>query len=391
MSSRATDPLLIPLLSLGNFVIGVAGFAIVGILEPLGQDMGRSAASAGQLLTVYALAYAVLSPVMVALTGQVGRRRVLAAAVVLVSLAALISAIAPSFTVLNIGRIVAAAGAGIYTPIAAAVAAALYPEEQRAKVLAAVFFGLTISQVIGVPAGSWLAYSFGWRWAFWMIFAMSLPLIWMIWRRVPAGLRFQPVSMSDLGQVLQQGRMMLAVMFTASFLGAIYVLYTYIAPLLSEMMGLGRDGIALVLLVFGLGAVGGNIMGGILADRLGWRITLIFLCVCQMLIMPVYSLLPFAMPYLLGLSFLWSLFGWAFMAGQQSRLISVAGAQAPVVLALNAAAIYIGAAIGSAIGGVVIAVFGISAIGLAAGLASTIALIHLTLSTRFSPRSPAGT
>ena len=391
MSSRATDPLLIPLLSLGNFVIGVAGFAIVGILEPLGQDMGRSAASAGQLLTVYALAYAVLSPVMVALTGQVGRRRVLAAAVVLVSLAALISAIAPSFTVLNIGRIVAAAGAGIYTPIAAAVAAALYPEEQRAKVLAAVFFGLTISQVIGVPAGSWLAYSFGWRWAFWMIFAMGLPLIWMIWRRVPAGLRFQPVSMSDLGQVLQQGRMMLAVMFTASFLGAIYVLYTYIAPLLSEMMGLGRDGIALVLLVFGLGAVGGNIMGGILADRLGWRITLIFLCVCQMLIMPVYSLLPFAMPYLLGLSFLWSLFGWAFMAGQQSRLISVAGAQAPVVLALNAAAIYIGAAIGSAIGGVVIAVFGISAIGLAAGLASTIALIHLTLSTRFSPRSPAGT
>ena len=391
MSSRASDPLLIPLLSLGNFVIGVAGFAIVGILEPLGQDMGRSAASAGQLLTVYALAYAVLSPVMVALTGQVGRRRVLAAAVVLVSLAALISAIAPSFTVLNIGRIVAAAGAGIYTPIAAAVAAALYPEEQRAKVLAAVFFGLTISQVIGVPAGSWLAYSFGWRWAFWMIFAMGLPLIWMIWRRVPAGLRFQPVSMSDLGQVLQQGRMMLAVMFTASFLGAIYVLYTYIAPLLSEMMGLGRDGIALVLLVFGLGAVGGNIMGGILADRLGWRITLIFLCVCQMLIMPVYSLLPFAMPYLLGLSFLWSLFGWAFMAGQQSRLISVAGAQAPVVLALNAAAIYIGAAIGSAIGGVVIAVFGISAIGLAAGLASTIALIHLTLSTRFSPRPPAGT
>ena len=132
-------------------------------------------------------------------------------------------------------------------------------------------------------------------------------------------------------------------------------------------------------------------MGGILADRLGWRITLIFLCICQMLIMPVYSLLPFAMPYLLGLSFLWSLFGWAFMAGQQSRLISVAGAQAPVVLALNAAAIYIGAAIGSAIGGVVIAVFGISAIGLAAGLASTIALIHLTLSTRFSPRPPAGT
>ena len=172
MQPPRPDPLLIPLMSMGNFVIGVAGFSIIGILEPLGADMNRSAASAGQLMTVYALAYAVLSPLMVALSGQIGRRRVLAASMVLVTAAAVISALASTFAMLNMGRIIAAAGAGIFTPVAAAVAATLYPAEQRAKVLASVFFGLTLSQVLGVPVGSWIAYAFGWRWTFWLVVLM---------------------------------------------------------------------------------------------------------------------------------------------------------------------------------------------------------------------------
>ncbi|MEM7522058.1 MAG: MFS transporter, partial [Pseudomonadota bacterium] len=93
MTVAKPDPIIIPLFSLGNFVIGLAGFAIIGILEPLGDDMQRSAASAGLLLTVYAVAYGFLSPLLVALTGSVGRRRVLAAAMVLVTLAAVLSAV----------------------------------------------------------------------------------------------------------------------------------------------------------------------------------------------------------------------------------------------------------------------------------------------------------
>jgi predicted MFS family arabinose efflux permease len=385
MQTPKPDPILIPLFSLGNFIIGMGAFVIVGVLEPLGADMERSAASAGQLLTVYAVAYAILSPLLVALTGKMGRRRVLAGAFALFTLAALISALAPNFIILGIGRVLAAAGAGLVTPIAAAVAAALYPEAQRARVLAAVFFGLTLSQVLGIPVGTWIAYSFGWRWSFWLVFALTVPVMWLIWTRVPAGLRFQPVSMTDLGRVLAQGRMMIAVLFTGSFLGAIYVLYTYIAPLLSQTMGFGRDGVTLILIAFGIGAVGGNIMGGLLADRFGWRITLTGLCLCQIILMPMFSLLPFE-PVLLGLlSFSWALFGWAFMAGQQMRLINLSGPQAPVVLALNAAAIYVGAAAGSAVGGVVIAGFGITAIGMAAGIAAAFALLHLVVSAHLSP------
>ena len=389
MHAPAPDRYLIPLLSLGNFVIGIAGFSIIGILEPLGADMNRSAASAGQLMTVYSVAYAILSPLMVALSGQIGRRRVLAASMILVTLAAILSAVAPNFTVLNVARVLAAAGAGIFTPVAAAVAATLYPEAQRAKVLASVFFGLTLSQVVGVPFGSWISYTFGWRWAFWMVVCFSLPLTLLIWRRVPAGLTFKPVRLSDLGRVLAQGRMMLATAFTASFLGAMYVVYTYVAPLLSQTMGYGRDGVSLILLVFGVGAVGGNILGGILADRFGWRITLAGLCLCQIGIMPLFSTLPVNDVALVAIAFFWSVTGWAFMAGQQTRLIGAAGPQAPVVLALNAAAIYIGAAVGTALGGLVIAGYGLTAVGMAGGIAALFALLHLLLSLRLPPPSPA--
>ncbi|APX11029.1 MFS transporter [Tateyamaria omphalii] len=377
--------LLIPILSACNFLIGVGGFVIVGLLEPLGADFGITPASAGTLMTAYALGYALLSPVLVSLTGAVGRRRVMAFGLSLFLVAALLSALAPNMVVLSIARVMAAAGAGMFTPVAAAVAAALYPVEMRARVLAAVFFGLTLAQVVGVPAGSWIAYTFGWRWAFWVVVALALPALALIWTFVPKGLSFQPVSLRDLGGVLRNGRMMLAVLFTGTFLGAIYVLYTYIAPLLSQTMGYGRDGVTLVLAIFGVGAVIGNIAGGILADRIGWARTLILLCLLQMTVMPLFSVLPQPDLVLMLIALLWATSGWAFMAGQQMRLIGLAGPQAPVVLALNAAAIYVGAAFGSAVGAWVIDSFGIIYVGLAAGIGSALALLHLTLSIKRSP------
>jgi DHA1 family inner membrane transport protein len=389
MNMTKPDRLLIPALSACNFVIGIAAFGIIGLVEPLGADMRLSTAQTGQLLTVYAVAYAILSPLLIASTGQIGRRRIMALGFVFVALAAAISALSPTLLGLNIARVLAAAGAGIFTPLAAAVAAGLTPEENRAKVLAAVFFGLTISQVAGVPATSWIAYTFGWRWAFWLILGLAVPCIWLIWTRVPAGLKFQPVTLGDLRNVMGEGRLMLAIGFTGSFIGAQYVLFTYIAPLLSATMGFGRDGIALTLMVAGLGAVAGNIMGGYLSDRFGWRITLTGLCLFQIAVMPLFSLLPVNVPVLLFMVALWAMGGWSFMSAQQVRLFALAGHRAPVVLALNAAAIYVGAAIGSTVGGVMITQYGLLSLGMTAGAAAAMALVHLTLSARLSPLSEA--
>jgi len=336
-------------------------------------------------MTSYALAYAVLSPLLVSATGAIGRRRILAIGLSLFAAASLLSAIAPDRATLFAARIIAAAGAGMFTPVAAAVGAGLSSPDRRARALAAVFFGLTLAQVIGVPAGSFIAYTFGWRMAFGVVVLLALPCIWAIWVRVPAGLSFQPVSLGDLKTTLSHGPIMLAVLFTTTFLAAIYVVFTYLAPLLTETMDYARNGITTALIVAGLGAVAGNILGGMVADRIGPFRTLLTLSILQVVTLPFFSSLPWGTSALFALIFCWSTFGWSFMAAQQVRLITMAPSSASVVLALNAAAIYVGAALGSAIGGAVLSRYDLNALGIAGGLTALLAVAHIWLSNRLSP------
>jgi predicted MFS family arabinose efflux permease len=182
--------------------------------------------------------------------------------------------------------------------------------------------------------------------------------------------------------LIKDGVIMGAVLFTASFLGAIYVLFTYLAPLMAETMGFGRDGITLVLLAFGAGAVVGNLIGGWLTDRLGSVKSLVILCLAQIVLMPMFSGLPVAPWFVFLLVFVWSIMGWSFVAPQQVRLLGLAPQLASVVLALNAAAIYVGTALGSGIGGLVQNLGDITWLGVAAGIVAFGALVHLLASHR---------
>ena len=383
--STKVDPLLIPVLSASNFVIGMGAFIVIGLLNPIAEDLALTTAAAGWIMTVYALAYAVLSPLLISVTGRVGRRRVLATGLGLFAFANGLASIAPDDVTLNIARVLAAAGAGMFTPVSSAVAAGLSKPERQARALAAVFFGLTLAQVVGVPAGSFVAYTFGWRTAFMVVAALAAPCLWLVWTRVPAGLSFQSVALADLARILSNGPVMLAVLFTTTFIAAVYIPYTYMAPLLSTQMGFERNGITLALLAFGFGAVAGNMVSGITADRIGPFKTLLGLAVAQVALMPVFSVLPLPEVLVLAMIFIWSVCGWSIMAAQQSRLITLAPQAASVVLSLNAAAIYIGAAIGSAIGGVVINGYGLTALGIAGSMAALLAIVHIVLSNWISP------
>ncbi|MEJ6391414.1 MFS transporter [Gymnodinialimonas ulvae] len=381
-----TPRLLIPTLSAVNFIVGMGAFLTVGLIEPIADDFAVTDAQSGALLTTYAILYAVLSPLLVSLTGRIGRRRVLAAGLAILGLAALISALAPTLLTLHISRGLAAMGAGVITPVTAAVAAQLTAPERRARTLAAVFAGLTIAQAIGIPIGGWVAYTFGWRYAFAIVALLSIPALIVLWRIVPAGLSFAPVSLRDLGHTLRDGPLMAAVLFTATFLCAIFVLYTYFAPLLAADMGFARDGITLAFFVFGLGAIVGNYIGGWISDRIGASRTLLILTLLQIAVLPLYSYLPLPNTILMLYTFVWSLIGWSFGAAQQVRLVALDPARAPVLLSLNAACIYIGAAAGSAIGGAVIERASVSSLGLAATLVMLAALAHLLASNRATSR-----
>jgi len=383
-AAARTPAHLIAVLSAANFAIGLGAFVVIGVLNPIAESYGISAASAGRVMTVYAIAYALGSPLLVALSGAISRRDVLLAGLALFAAGSLASALAPTVLWLDAARVVAAFGAGLVTPVGASIAIAASAPGEQGRALARVFLGLTLAQVLGVPAGSWIGYTFGWPVAFHIVVALTLATLAGVFLVVPRTLAFQVNGLGTLGAALADWRSLLSVLFTASFIAAIYVFYTYLAPLLAETMDYGRDGVSLVLFTFGVGAVFGNMLGGRLTDRFGPYRTLVFACAATIVSLPSFSLLPFPDWALIGLTFVWSLCGWSFMVAQQTRLVAQTPARQSVVLALNAASIYLGAALGSAIGAGLIGLAGLSVLGVGGGLVAVFALVHLTVSERLN-------
>ncbi len=203
---------------------------------------------------------------------------------------------------------------------------------------------------------------------------------------VPRNLPFQATRLASLGATLVDWRTMVAIAFTLTYLGAIYMVYTYLAPLLAQTMGYGRNGISATFLIYGFGAVAGNLLAGRVADRIGPGPTLLALALAQVALLPLFSTLPLPPALLFALILVWATFGWAFMAPQQSRLTQIAPDRQAVVLALNAAAIYLGAALGSALGGAVAGGFGVRALGVAGGVAALVGLANILAARGLRPR-----
>ena len=372
-----STPRLLWLLALANFVIGMGAFVVVGVLSPVAQAFGVDRAHAGALMGVYAATYAVASPLLVAATGRLDRRWLLCIGLVLFALGALAAALAPSFELLLAARALMALGGGIVTPVAASVGVVLAGPGQQGRALSIVFGGLTLAQVLGVPAGAWLGYAFGWPAAFGVVAVLSLLGLAAIALALPVGIAVPVASLASLGAVLRSGRLMLAVAFTSLFMGALYVCYTFLAPLLETLYGLGRDGVTGMLLLFGLGAVIGNAMGGRLTDHIGAQRTLVLLCLAQAVLMPALTLPTWPLAALGALILVWSVFGWSFMVPQQARLAALDPARLPVLFALNASAIYVGATLGSGVGGAVLKGFGLHALGLFGAALALVGLASL--------------
>jgi DHA1 family inner membrane transport protein len=371
---------MIATLAAGNFAIGMGAFVVIGVLSPLAADLGLSKTGAGLIMTIYAVAYAVLSPLLVAASGRLGRRTVLAVGLAVFALASLLAVVAWNGPALYAARILAAVGGGLFTPVAASVAFSASAPEARGRALARVFLGMTLSQALGIPLGSFVGYTFGWRAAFAIVLVLSVATLVLVLRTVPRRVAFQPNSLSTLVEALADWRSLVSILVTATIISAPYFVYTFITPLLEARMGFGRDGVTLVLLAYGAGAVAGSWAAGIWTDRFGPLGTIYGVLAVQVVLMPVFSFLPVPLPVLLLVTFLWAMFGWSFLVPQQTRLMRQAPQRQAVVLSLNAACIYIGASLGSAVGGVVAENFGLDWLGITGMLAVLLATVHLFIS-----------
>jgi predicted MFS family arabinose efflux permease len=393
VTGRSGEGMVLAFLAFGNFIVGMGAFVLVGIISPIADGLGIAKADAGIVLTTYALAYAVLSPITGAITGTLPRRAVLVMALAIFALGTVASALSTDLFMLAASRVLVALGGSMYGPIAAGIAVAISTPERRGKALATVFIGGTIAQVVGMPFGAWVSYHYGWAATFWVVAALAAAGAGVMFLAVPRDVRFQAAGLGTIFAALGDRRTMFATAFTATMITALYMVFTFFGPLIEASAGPNPEIRTGFLVLNGIGAVIGNLVGGFLADRIGsWR-TLIFICIAQIAIMPLFSIIPMTFLELAIVIATWSAFSFAFMAPQQARVAQFAPQAIGIVLSINAAMIYIGITIGSAVGSRILGWYGLEALGIAGGLVAVLALVHLIASGQPRPLSsnpPAG-
>ncbi len=374
-------------LALGTFAIGTGSFVFAGLLEGVARDLSVSVGAAGHLVTVFAVTYAVSSPVLVTLAGGVAPRLILMAAMAVFALANAAAVVAPTFGLLLLCRMLAACGAAVFTPTALAVAAGLAPPEERGRSLSIVTGGLTVSFVIGIPLGSIIGTLSSWRMTFVMVAALGAVAVLGI-RALPNIEAPAAVSLRERVDALRQPAVVAALCLTTLGLMGGFVVFTYVSPLLTEITGFGGAGVSGLLFLFGVAAMFGNSLGGYGADHMGYARMMAAILVLLSLALLGFSLLvalsgaALVVPATVLVLAVWGVAGFALNPLQQYRIVGLAPCTRNVALSLNASAIYLGQGVGAGLGALAVGYGSLVTLGWTGALCVVAALVLLLLTNR---------
>jgi predicted MFS family arabinose efflux permease len=375
-------------MALGAFAIGTEGFMIAPLLPRLAGDLQVSVAEAGQLVTVFALTYALSSPILTALTGALNRRRLLVFSMIGFAAANGVAFAARDYWMLMGARVLLAVAAGLYSPNANALAGALVSAERRGSALAIVSGGTSIAVALGVPLGSMVGARFGWRAMFVGVGVLALiatlGLLAGLARDV--GSKLHVTSLPERIGVIRQPGVLRTLLVTTLWATGAYTVYTYIATFLHATAGIEGAYLSAVLFVWGLSAAIGIFAGGTLTDRHGPQpvivlgLALTALAFASLSVSATFLSKAVVVGPVMVAIVVWGLAAWAFFPAQQTRLIGVAGIRvAPIALSLNASFMFLGFSLGAALGSATLTYAAPSALGWVGGLC---VLLSLLLSVR---------
>ncbi|WP_376739954.1 MFS transporter [Nocardia coubleae] len=341
-------------LALGGFGIGTTEFVTMGLLPDIAAAFGISEPSAGHAVSAYALGVVVGAPLIAALCARVPRKKLLIVLMAAFTLGNAATVLAPTFGTLVAARFVSGLPHGAYFGVASLAAATLAPVGQRAKAVAAVMLGLSVANVVGVPGATWLGQHFGWRDAYIVVTFIGVATVAALWRYLPALSDMKITNpMTELG-ALRRPQVLLTLAVGAIGFGGMFAVYTYIATTMTDVAGMPIGAVPIVLALFGLGMIAGNIIGGILADRGVDRS--IFAAMIAMVVILAGFVLAAHNPITAAVgAFLVGASGAALAPGLQTRLMDVAADAQTLAAALNHAALNIANAAGAWLGGLVIA------------------------------------
>ncbi|WP_171166667.1 MFS transporter [Streptomyces sp. I05A-00742] len=339
------------LLALGMFAIGTDLFIVSGLLPSVADELGLSTAAAGQTVTVFALTYAIAAPVLAGLTSAVDRRTLLVVVLIVFAAGNGLSAVAPSYPVLLLSRVVAGAGAALYASTASAVAAGITAPERRGRSLAVVYAGMTTAIALGVPLGSLIGDFSSWRWAFGFVALLALVTLAGLWPSLPSVPGPGRTGIRRRLAAVRIHRAPSALLTTMLWVVGTFVVYTYLGTLLDRAGHVGTAGRPWLLLLFGIGSFAGVMAGGRLADRVDPRRGL---AASVGLLAVVLAALAPALHSTAGTAValtVWGLVHWSCFPLIQHRLLTLGGDNGDMLLALNNSAVYLGQTLAAAAGG----------------------------------------
>ncbi|ASU85832.1 MFS transporter [Nocardiopsis gilva YIM 90087] len=382
-------PLALWALAIGAFGIGTTEFVVTGVLPGIADEFGVSISAAGYIATVYAMGVFVGAPLTTAIGTRIERKRMLAALMVLFVVGNLITAVAPTFGVLLVGRVVTSLTHGAFFGIGAVVAADLVAPNKRASAIAFMFTGLTIANVVGVPAATLLGQSVSWRATYGVITVLGVIGLIGILTLVPGGSTPKGARIRPELAAFTNPQVLLAMAMTVLGFGGVFVSITYIAPMMVEVAGFAESSVTWLLMLFGVGMVVGNSLGGRFADRALMPMLYTALAALSVVLLAftwgAHSAIASAV-----LVFLVGAFGFATVPPLQKRVMDKAAGAPTLASAMNIGFFNLGNAIGAWLGGFVIAQgFGLTAPNWAGAVLPAGALLLAVLSAALDRRDAA--
>lgn len=347
-------PLALLALAIGAFGIGTTEFVIAGLLPEVAGDFGVSIPTAGWLITVYALSVAAGALPMTALGTRMRRKRLLMLLMVVFVVGNALSALAPSFGILLLGRTVAALTHGAFFGVGSIVAADVVKPDKKASAIALMFTGLTLANVLGVPMGTFIGQGFGWRATFWVVVGIGVLGLLGVAALVPNSPRSAGAHLGAEFAVFRHAQVWLAIGTTVLGFGGVFASFTYIAPMMTDVAGLPERAVSWLLVLFGAGLVLGNLLGGRFADR-ALMPTLRTVLAALTVVLVVFGFTAHAaVPAVITL-FLLGGVGFSTVPPLQMRMLASASSAPTVASAVNIGAFNVGNALAAWLGGVVIA------------------------------------
>lgn len=369
------------MLALISFVVGTSQFSIVGMLDNIAASVDVSVATAGQLITVFALGNAIGTPLVMLATAMMNQRKQLLLALGIILLGVVSTLALPGFIFLMASRVILGIGTGVFVVTAYGIAAKLASPGRQGGAMANVAMGFSSSLVFGIPIGRMVASAHDWKTLFWGIGFLSLLALFAVARTIPALEGEAAVPLGQRFSFLKQPRIAITLSVTFFVFIGFSVVDTYITPYLTAVMPTMESKISVILLVLGIGSLIGSRLGGFLADRIGIMRTLFVSMFVQVFSLLVVSVVSEWITPIIALLMFWEIACWTFGPTQNFNLVSLAPESSGIVLSLNSTFVQLGFAAGAGIGGIAVGSFSIMAItwisAASAALAAIIAFMSI--------------